>query len=56
MFVFGEISHIGEKNKTLANPTKSFLGFVFLNHYVLRKRKLNITIFRQCVVPIGHQN
>jgi hypothetical protein len=26
VFSFGEISNAGEKKKTVANPTKSFLG------------------------------
>jgi hypothetical protein len=37
---FGKILHIGEKNKTLANPTKRFLGFVFFKSPYFEEKKV----------------
>jgi hypothetical protein len=39
VFVFGEISHAGEKKNTLANATKGFLGILKRKSPYLEKKK-----------------
>jgi hypothetical protein len=54
-FSCGEFLPLGDKRKGLANLTKEILKLKRDIRHILRKKKLEVTTFRQCVT-IGRQN
>jgi hypothetical protein len=51
----GEFSPLRNKQKGLKNLTKEILRVSFLNRHILRKKKIEVARFRQCVTA-GRQN